>query len=261
MEIQAEVEYWNDFSYAFYRKLLTVCAQRHAILPLRAFTGPSAKNSPRIHLRHDLDVCLSAAIEMAEQEVDLGISATYMVIPTSLLYSIRGREGRGRVRRLQKLGHEIAIHFDFSTSGIGSTDDVGAIEDAVTTQCAMISDITGEPVSSISFHRPIPTFLHGPDILFGMVNAYSATLMRAYHADSRGHWRHGNPVSVFENQELPVAQLLVHPIWWGSAHESPPHRVENFFQRAAKGMNRKMAQDLDQKLADTRLDVPRAGLL
>lgn len=261
MTVAAESTYWNDFSYAYYRDLLRLCAQRYAIAPLREFVPPTEATPPRIYLRHDIDVCFDAAVAMAEQEAEIGIAATYMVIPTSLLYSIRSEEGRNGLRRLQELGHEVAIHFDIDSSRIERPDDLEKIGLAVADQCSLISDVTGTAVASISFHRPIGAVLHGPDYLFGKVNAYSATMLRLYRADSWGRWRHGDPIAAFTGPMQRVAQLLIHPIWWGPTHEDPPRRLETFFQQATRFMTVTRARDFDKRLADTRLDVPRAGLL
>jgi hypothetical protein len=260
MATDSDERYWRDFTYGFYAKLLQACAGHYAILPLREFLAPADGAPPRVYLRHDIDICLQAAVAMAEQEAEVGLCSTYMVIPTSLLYSVRSREGRRSIQRIQQLGHEIAIHFDIASSRIEGADDIGRIKAAVAEQCDVLSDLAGTSVSSISFHRPIAAFLHGPDYLFGKVNAYSATLMRCYHADSGGRWRHGDPVAAFSGPVQPIAQLLVHPIWWGEAHAAPPQRLEEFFRRTSRLMSAEMMQDLDERLAAT-LAVPRAGLL
>jgi hypothetical protein len=260
MSLDADRSYWGDFSYRFYTKLLEVCRERYAIVPLCEFLPPAEPAVPRVYLRHDIDICLEAAVVMAEQEAETGLRSTYMVIPTSPLYSVRSGGGRSLLQRIERLGHEIAIHFDIASSSIEGMDDLERIENAIAEQCDLLCDVTSKAVSSISFHRPIATFLHGPDYLFGKVNAYSATLMRFYHADSGGRWRHGNPIAAFSGPVRPLAQLLVHPIWWGKSHADPPQRLEEFFRRTSRSMTAAMTQDFDKRLGAT-LRVPRAGLL
>jgi hypothetical protein len=199
----------SEFSYASYFAMLDAWAERFAIKPLRTFPGPG------LYLRHDIDVCPRPALEMASREAERGIASTYMFIPTSPLYTL----SEDVLRPFVDLGHEVAIHFDYLTSNIEPDN----IEPAVREQCDFIARLTGEPVRSISFHRPIPAFLRGPDYLFGMVNAYSATLMTCYRSDSAGRWRQ----DPFDIPHVPVAQLLTHPIWWSEEHGAPGDRLRS----------------------------------
>jgi hypothetical protein len=198
-----------DFSYGSYFGLLDRLKSRFAIRPLKDF-GP-----PGLYLRHDIDVCLEAALRLAEEEHRHGVASTYMFIPTSPLYELS--DG---LRAFVELGHEVAIHFDYLTSGIADPADTAEMGAAIARQCALIEGFTGDPVRSLSFHRPIPQFLRGPDMLFGMVNAYSATLMQNYRSDSAGRWRQ-DPSDI----QGPFAQLLTHPIWWGEDHAEPKDRI------------------------------------
>ena len=207
----------REFSYASYFRILHAWRRRFSIHPLRRF---ASSGEPRLYLRHDIDVCPNAALELARREAAHGISATYMFIPTSPLYVL----GAQLLRPFVELGHEIALHFDYLTSGIADPSHADEMTKAIEMQCARLAEMTGQRVESLSFHRPIPQFLRGPDHLFGRVNAYSATLMACYRSDSRGEWR-SDPLDV--PQDASVAQLLTHPIWWGEQHEEPSARLRN----------------------------------
>jgi hypothetical protein len=229
----------SDFSYSFYLRLLA--AHQHDIRPLRDFDPVS---TGRLYLRHDVDLCVDSALALAEVEAENGYSSTFMFIPTSPLYSLRAPE----IRRLQSLGHEVAIHFDCKTSGVDPEDEESLLAE-IDVQCARISDITGEPVRSVSFHRPLPMFLRGPDYIGGRVNAYSATLMASYRSDSAGRWREGNPLE--DIPSTPIAQLLTHPIWWGQDHEAPDLRLETNYRRWTDGMNREESEQFSDLLEET----------
>jgi hypothetical protein len=142
-------------------------------------------------------------------------------------------------------GHEVAIHFDYRTSGV-NPDNIGP---AVEAQCEFISSLSGEPVRSISFHRPIEQYLHGPDELFGLVNAYSATLMACYRSDSAGRWR-SDPLDL---PQCPVAQLLTHPIWWNDRHQEPGECLKNFY------LDRGGGAELDRLMVETAPGVRRVA--
>lgn len=248
----------GDFSYRFYEDLLSRSSERFQLLPLRDFAPPQPPGRPRLYLRHDIDLCLRSAHRMAEVEARMGVSSTYMFIPTSPLYDITSPDGMATLRGVQDLGHEVAIHFDVATSGIANVEDRGAVLDAIDDQCGIISDVTGSPVASVSFHRPLAQFLRGGDYLRGRVNAYSQTLMTFYRSDSGGIWRAGNPMKA-EFEGAP-AQLLTHPIWWDEGHQCPPERLEAFFQSSTRCMDPAALADFDRLLGETVPRVRRQGL-
>lgn len=114
-----------DFSYAFYESLIRKVHERYEICPLRdvnAQVVDSSDGAPRAYWRHDIDVCLSSALQMAKLEANLGISSTFMFIPNSLLYDISAKEGHDILCEINALGHEIALHFDISETGLSETD-------------------------------------------------------------------------------------------------------------------------------------------
>jgi len=217
-----------DFSYGAYFDLLGELGHRFTLHPLRDFSlAPSS-----LYLRHDIDACPRRALAMAEEEARHGISSTYMFIPTCPLY----RLSEETLRPFVDLGHEVALHFDYRTSGV----EPDSIEAEIEKQCALISALADDEVRSISFHRPIEQFLRGPDYLFGLVNAYSATLMDCYRSDSGGEWRQ-DPRQI---PEAPIVQLLTHPIWWGEEHQEPKERLAAFYVESGGG------DELSRMLAD-----------
>ena len=129
------------FTYGAYLDLLDELSGRYSLHPLREFTSEPR----RLYLRHDIDVCPKRALRMAEQEARRSYRSTYMFIPTCPLYELSSDV----LRPFVDLGHEVALHFDYRTSGIDPDD----IEPAVRDQCDKLSRFTGEPVRSISFHR------------------------------------------------------------------------------------------------------------
>lgn len=211
----------QEFTYTSYLSLLRELGERYAIRPLRDF---DAADEPRLYLRHDIDLCPQAALQLAEREAAAGFASTYMFIPTSPLYSLSANN----LLPIVDLGHEVALHFDYLTSGISDPADSHAMGKEIERQCRVLEEWTGVGVASLSFHRPIPQFLRGPDFLYGKVNAYASTLMDCYRSDSAGKWRQ-DP----HDASGPVVQLLTHPIWWGDDHIEPVDRLEQYAQ--AKG--------------------------
>ncbi|PWU18957.1 MAG: hypothetical protein C5B48_14250, partial [Candidatus Rokuibacteriota bacterium] len=61
-------------------------------------------------LRHDVDLALAPALQMAELEAELGIGATYFLMTRSELYNLEAPSGVGALHRLRELGHRVGLH-------------------------------------------------------------------------------------------------------------------------------------------------------
>lgn len=67
-------------------------------------------DAPGIWLRHDVELCLQSAVEMAQLENDLEVPSTYFVCMESPFFdAIRSRLG-GFLERLLDLGREVSFH-------------------------------------------------------------------------------------------------------------------------------------------------------
>jgi hypothetical protein len=247
----AEPSAWAaDFSYDYFRRLLrTALAHFDVHSVAEAPQAILAATRPVLLLRNDVDVSLERALRLAEVEAELGARATYMVMTNSPLYDLDAPESRAVLARLIGLGHEVGLHFDFEHP---AQRDAGAsaadVEPAIVAACARLEAACGQPVRSLSFHRPLPQFLRGPSLVAGRVNAYARELMDWYLSDSGGRWRQGEPLPMLERPARPVLQLLTHPIWWGEQHQAPPDRLDAFFAAATAGLS-----PADQARYDTTL--------
>ena len=63
-----------------------------------------------ILLRHDVDLSLAAAVQMAELEADRGVSATYFLMTRSVFYNLASAQGELALARLRELGHAVGLH-------------------------------------------------------------------------------------------------------------------------------------------------------
>jgi hypothetical protein len=63
-----------------------------------------------LFLRHDVDLDLPAALEMAEVESGAGARATYFLMTESLFYNLASSEGAATLSRLRELGHAVGLH-------------------------------------------------------------------------------------------------------------------------------------------------------
>ena len=250
---------WSEnFTYEYLTSILK-CAK--AKFNARVLGDGLAANSAQqqLFLRHDVDVSITHALAMAEIEAEVGIQTTYMFIPNSRLYNIR-RDGE-LLRRFISMGHEVALHFDVDEDKRIQQTTVDDVLADIERDCQIISDITSEPVRSVSFHRPVPQFLKGELTLAGRTNAYAAVLMESYISDSKGEWRSGEPLPYLQAETRPIVQLLIHPIWWGACHMNTRERLEEFYLDAINGQTTAAAAKFDADLAFTVPAVHRSNYM
>lgn len=170
-------------------------------------------------LRHDVDLCLRRAVSVGEAEALEGASATYYVLVSTDIYNIASAANRNALRRLIECGHRVGLHFD-ATRYDGGRE---ALEQAAEAECAILQQLTGEPVESISFHRPAPELIGMSGRFSGRHHPYEPCFFHdtAYISDSSGGFFRGHPLDHPAVIEGKAIQLLTHPIWWASEEPTP----------------------------------------
>jgi hypothetical protein len=63
-----------------------------------------------LFLRHDVDLSLAAALDLAELEREESAPATYFLMKESVFYNLASSEGERALTRLRKLGHRVGLH-------------------------------------------------------------------------------------------------------------------------------------------------------
>lgn len=255
----------DDWSYRYFRSLLAALVDRFDVCRMSdapEFLKRETFSRPRAIVRHDIDVSVRRALPMAEIEAELGVRATYMVIPTSTLYSLEDPWVRYALRRLVTLGHDVGLHIDLTPEQRAAGGEmIHMAMPSIAAAREELRPILAEPVKTISYHRPpaqvIKSSLLTPD---GMINAYASELMGWYLSDSRGRWREGNPLCALEQPGRgPLLQILIHPIWWGEEHASPEDRLQQLFEEETR-MAPYPGASFDQRLTAAGLGIDRAGL-
>jgi hypothetical protein len=201
-------------------------------------------DSRHLILRHDIDVSLDAALEMAAIEAALGVKATYFARVTGEFYNLFAPSGVTALRRLIALGHEVGLHFDAAL-----LDDRFEVLDAeATKECAWLESLADAPVRILSFHRPAKSLLGYDRALAGRVNTYAPRYFHdiGYCSDSRGAFHHGEPLAHAAIAAGKALQLLIHPIWWGEPTGAEvSERLEAFIERHAAVMRRALATEIE----------------
>ena len=157
-----------------------------------------------IFLRHDVDLSLAAAMQMAELEAARGVSATYFLMTRSVFYNLASAEGDRTLARLRELGHRVGLH---------------AVHPHVD------FDDRFDPV--LAWHNPDTEFMNEP--LDGLVNVMTAPWFdrEHYRSDSNQHWRSGDPTGALAAGEFEWLQLLTHPEIWAFAGATMRETMES----------------------------------
>lgn len=175
------------FSLKHYRELLVAAHEggyRFAFFEAEPRAGD-------LLLRHDVDLSLSAAVEMAEVEVDAGAVATYFVMTRSVFYNLSSSEGEAALQRLRELGHRVGLHAVHPHTELDERFD---------------------PV--LAWHNPDPEYVSAP--VDGLANVMEPRFFSPehYRSDSNQRWRHGCPHGDLAAGRFDWLQLLVHPEIW-----------------------------------------------
>jgi len=177
-----------------------------------------------LYVRHDVDLSLEAAVEMARLEHELGARATYFLMTESSFYNLDSRVGHYAQRQLREWGHAVGLH-------------------AVHPRAEL--DDRFDPV--IAWHNPDAEYMSEP--IVGAVNVMEPPYFTPghYRSDSNAHWREGCPHEQLATGEFEWLQLLVHPEIWVYDGETMRETMESLL--AAK-----RAEWLEH-LANDRIDL------
>lgn len=176
-----------DFSLEHYREILRAAGEGGYRF---AFFG-SPPSEGDLFLRHDVDLSLEAALDMAELETDEGVATTYLLMTRSVFYNLASHEGERAIARLRELGHQVGLH---------------AVHPEVELNARF------DPI--VAWHNPEPAFMTAP--IDGVVNVMEQTHFdpATYRSDSNHRWRSGCPHDELRAAAFPWLQLLVHPEIW-----------------------------------------------
>jgi hypothetical protein len=175
-------------------------------------------------LRHDVDMSLDAALEMAELEAKHDVAATYFLMKRSDFYNLDTRGGAAALERLRELGHRVGLH--------------GVHPDATL-------DDRFDPV--VAWHTPEPDYMTAP--LDGAVNVMQEPWFHPdrYRSDSNQHWRSGCPHEELARGGFEWLQLLVHPEIWVYEGATMRETMESFLDADREARRRAML--------DNRIDL------
>ncbi len=178
-------------------------------------------NNAIILLRHDIDLDLDSALEIAKVDHSRGIESTFYIMPSNPFYDIYAAPTINSVRNIYELGHDVALHIDLSNSN----QPLKLIKHSLIRLKELFPFIR-EDIFSI--HSP---GLSNMSKVFkpGIINVSSVKLFDqsvTYISDSTGKWNeNGHVLSSIAFKFRKPIQLLIHPIWWIIEGKTPLEKL------------------------------------
>jgi hypothetical protein len=235
----------QDFTLDAYGNLLENLTARGYEARDYAGADPGAAH---LILRHDVDMDLDAAVELAQLEAEKGFAATYFVLLGSELYNPASNRNRASLERIRALGHRIGLHFDAV-----AYDDVAEIQiAALNNEILRLEGIAGTSITRFSFHRPARSLVGKHSPVSGVISAYAPRFVEdfAYVSDSRGGWHYGHPLDNEKVSRGMGLHLLTHPIWWVGSGDDPQSKLEWLARRQARSYRHELAANCESFKAE-----------
>ncbi len=183
-------------------------------------------------LRHDVDIDLQKALELAMFEYRIGVQSTYFVLTTSNLYNFNSYRNRKFMKEMLNMGHTVGLHFD----EMAYTNDSGKAKELmedIRNELKMLSDALLTDIDIFSYHRPTKLILDADIRIQGTTNAYSNVFFKQfkYLSDSRMCWR--EPIlNIIRGQLYQRLHILTHPFWYQDKATDMKAILHDFLNKA-----------------------------
>jgi hypothetical protein len=73
------------------------------------------ENHRNIYFRHDVDISVDKALDMAEREIRMNLKpTTYFILTSSQFYNPFSRQNKRKIEQILEMGHLIGLHYDLT---------------------------------------------------------------------------------------------------------------------------------------------------
>ena len=213
-----------EFSLDGYSQLLSAFKERgYSFCGFEEIGAHLAEGNPFLVLRHDIDLNLRPALEIARIEHEQGLQATYFVLLRSPFYNVFSRSSAETLLQIHGYGHQIATHIDLSFYDDDWANALMEVE--ILSKCYPFIN-----TRLVSLHSSCDLQLMPIDVFQQLDNVYGSAVRGdvAYISDSTGRWRYGHPLESEAFHARKPIQLLTHPIWWVQGGETATQKLERW---------------------------------
>lgn len=167
----------------------------------------------KLFLRHDVDISLDKALEMAQREKKMGVGpAIYYILLTSDFYNPLENQNQEKIFKILDLGHGIGLHYDLTT--MPKDDELRSR--IIVTQASTLEGVFNTRVTTIAHHKPVQGLKPSQILLEALDSVQLADPVLTlkdykYISDSGMNFRE-DPYEVSKYHRL--VHLNIHPVWW-----------------------------------------------
>lgn len=222
-----------NFTYAEYGRLLeTLKGKGYSIERFNSHH----KSDRTVLLRHDIDVSLEKAVDMAKFERQCeGAKATYFILISSDFYNVFSKHSLECIEQITGYGHEIGLHFDEKKYFNAETWNAEEIIKKIIWEKNLLEEMTGINVNAVSMHAPSPMTLEADLQIPGLVNTYSQKFFKEfkYISDSFHRWR-DDVWSVVEDEKPEKLHILTHAFWYNEGSLTRNEEICKYIENGTK---------------------------
>ncbi len=221
------------FTESAYKKILQKASVQYRFVP---YGEPCSDR--HVIWRHDIDFSPQRALALAKLEAAENLCCEYHVLVRGRYYNPLEPEISMILREISNWGHKIGLHFDLDIFAHGEQVSRDRFENAIRLEKVILEDITGDDVTSLSFHNlTLHNSLYTTEKqVCGMFNANFPNFHSQYKyiSDSNGLWRNQTLVDILEANPVKKLHVLTHPEWWTRKAMSPYERIKRTIMGRAK---------------------------
>ena len=194
-------------------------------------------------LRHDIDISIDSALEMAILEAGQNVRSTYFVLLTSEFYNVAARGNKEKLLKIKELGHDVGLHFD--ELNYEQNLSAGGVIRNIKKEADLLENILGVEIKSVSMHRPSKMTLEADYDLSPLINSYGRKFFKNYKylSDSRMRWRE-NVNEIIEYERYAKLHILTHAFSYNSTEKSLQKNISDFVNSGNKDRYRIMARNI-----------------
>jgi hypothetical protein len=223
---------FSDFTHNHYTQLLLEAKKEYEFIEFNSAEIYNDKNT--ILCRHDVDLSIHEALNLAHIENKINVKATYFLLPHSEFYNLFEKSITDKVNEIISLGHSVGLHFDPVYYNIKTKEE---LEYWLNFEKEIIQKIFKVQINVFSFHNPSEEMLRFDELSYaGMINTYAKELKESvtYSSDSNGYWRFKRMYDVINEDKPMKLQILTHPEWWTEEIMSPKQKVWRCIDKRAE---------------------------
>ncbi|MDD2696648.1 MAG: hypothetical protein PHE52_00620 [Candidatus Pacebacteria bacterium] len=238
-----------DFSFRHYEEILKLALKKG--YRFLSFRENSKKYKKIIYLRHDIDISPDNAIKLARIENKYGIKATYLYLLHDIFYNVLENKVLRDIKEINKLGHQIGLHFDFDL--INNKSKIKNPKRMINEDLSLFKNILGRDINIVSFHNPSVSRLAVGNIKSeNFINVYADEYTKniKYLSDSLQVWKEGCLCRIIEKEKYDKMHFLIHPFLWNKKSSSLPvisddyifhkcYRMNEYLKKCSKFYQRK----------------------